>query len=178
MATENYTPVKARWTSERCAICRWVEDWEYNKIIICNRYAGIYNFYLSRLCFFVVWNCKLVLLKVSNCCTSRMLWSNECPKFFFVGLSSMWNTWNCAGLLPLSCQRQVFSLFNISLKFAWGILLIWLWIWVFSFFNFFCRRCSEANWYWWPMGSCYMCLVSSWSCIFRSWENGTSSWYS
>lgn len=34
---ENYIPVKARWTSERCAICRWVEDWEYNKIIICNR---------------------------------------------------------------------------------------------------------------------------------------------
>jgi hypothetical protein len=24
-------------SSERCAVCRWVEDWEYNKIIICNR---------------------------------------------------------------------------------------------------------------------------------------------
>lgn len=27
----------AKWTTERCAICRWVEDWDYNKIIICNR---------------------------------------------------------------------------------------------------------------------------------------------
>ncbi|CAH9092978.1 unnamed protein product [Cuscuta epithymum] len=34
---EKYTPVNAKWTSERCAICRWVEDWDYNKIIICNR---------------------------------------------------------------------------------------------------------------------------------------------
>ncbi|XP_027162942.1 histone-lysine N-methyltransferase ATX3 isoform X1 [Coffea eugenioides] len=34
---ENYIPVNAKWTSERCAICRWVEDWEYNKMIICNR---------------------------------------------------------------------------------------------------------------------------------------------
>ncbi|KAJ4954597.1 hypothetical protein NE237_011380 [Protea cynaroides] len=34
---ENYEPVYAKWTTERCAICRWVEDWDYNKIIICNR---------------------------------------------------------------------------------------------------------------------------------------------
>ncbi|VFQ75613.1 unnamed protein product [Cuscuta campestris] len=34
---EKYNPVIAKWTSERCAICRWVEDWDYNKIIICNR---------------------------------------------------------------------------------------------------------------------------------------------
>ncbi|CAI9101136.1 OLC1v1038395C2 [Oldenlandia corymbosa var. corymbosa] len=34
---KNYEPVTVKWTSERCAICRWVEDWEYNKIIICNR---------------------------------------------------------------------------------------------------------------------------------------------
>ncbi|PIN02168.1 Histone-lysine N-methyltransferase [Handroanthus impetiginosus] len=34
---ENYQPVYAKWTTERCAICRWVEDWDYNKIIICNR---------------------------------------------------------------------------------------------------------------------------------------------
>ncbi|KAL3517292.1 hypothetical protein ACH5RR_024194 [Cinchona calisaya] len=34
---EHYEAVNAKWTSERCAICRWVEDWEYNKIIICNR---------------------------------------------------------------------------------------------------------------------------------------------
>ncbi|KAI5383559.1 Histone-lysine N-methyltransferase atx5, partial [Lathyrus oleraceus] len=26
-----------KWTTERCAVCRWVEDWDYNKIIICNR---------------------------------------------------------------------------------------------------------------------------------------------
>ncbi|XP_010915647.1 histone-lysine N-methyltransferase ATX4 [Elaeis guineensis] len=34
---ELYDPVYAKWTTERCAVCRWVEDWDYNKIIICNR---------------------------------------------------------------------------------------------------------------------------------------------
>ncbi|KAH9787497.1 Histone-lysine N-methyltransferase ATX5 [Citrus sinensis] len=34
---EKYEPVSVKWTTERCAICRWVEDWDYNKIIICNR---------------------------------------------------------------------------------------------------------------------------------------------
>ncbi|KAL5155724.1 Histone-lysine N-methyltransferase ATX3 [Glycine soja] len=34
---EKYEPVYANWITERCAICRWVEDWEDNKIIICNR---------------------------------------------------------------------------------------------------------------------------------------------
>lgn len=34
---ENYNPVPVKWTPERCAICRWDEDWDYNKIIICNR---------------------------------------------------------------------------------------------------------------------------------------------
>ncbi|KAM5555633.1 histone-lysine N-methyltransferase ATX3 [Rosa sericea] len=34
---EKYEPVNAKWTSERCAVCRWVEDWEDNKMIICNR---------------------------------------------------------------------------------------------------------------------------------------------
>ncbi|PKA50193.1 Histone-lysine N-methyltransferase ATX5 [Apostasia shenzhenica] len=32
-----YEPVLAKWTTERCAICRWIEDWDYNKIIICIR---------------------------------------------------------------------------------------------------------------------------------------------
>ncbi|KAK1286740.1 Histone-lysine N-methyltransferase ATX4 [Acorus calamus] len=34
---EKYDPVYPKWTTERCAVCRWVEDWDYNKIIICNR---------------------------------------------------------------------------------------------------------------------------------------------
>lgn len=34
---DGYSPVYPNWTTERCAICRWVEDWEYNKMIICNR---------------------------------------------------------------------------------------------------------------------------------------------
>ncbi|KAJ7962572.1 Histone-lysine N-methyltransferase [Quillaja saponaria] len=34
---EKYEPVYAKWTTERCAVCRWVEDWEDNKMIICNR---------------------------------------------------------------------------------------------------------------------------------------------
>ncbi|CAM6047354.1 unnamed protein product [Sphagnum compactum] len=32
-----YEPVESTWTSERCAVCRWVEDYDYNKMIICNR---------------------------------------------------------------------------------------------------------------------------------------------
>lgn len=34
---EKYNPVCAKWTTERCAICRWIADWDYNRIIICNR---------------------------------------------------------------------------------------------------------------------------------------------
>ncbi|KAI7747648.1 hypothetical protein M8C21_032541 [Ambrosia artemisiifolia] len=34
---EKYEPVYAKWTTERCAICRWDEDYDINKIIICNR---------------------------------------------------------------------------------------------------------------------------------------------
>ncbi|KAK9051400.1 hypothetical protein SSX86_028027 [Deinandra increscens subsp. villosa] len=34
---EKYEPVSAKWTTERCAICRWDEDYDVNKIIICNR---------------------------------------------------------------------------------------------------------------------------------------------
>ncbi|KAI4372326.1 hypothetical protein MLD38_010570 [Melastoma candidum] len=34
---EEYLKISFKWTTERCAICRWVEDWDYNKIIICNR---------------------------------------------------------------------------------------------------------------------------------------------
>ncbi|XP_020571461.1 histone-lysine N-methyltransferase ATX4-like [Phalaenopsis equestris] len=34
---EAYEPVYPKWTTERCAICRWIEDWDYNKIIICIR---------------------------------------------------------------------------------------------------------------------------------------------
>ncbi|CAN4085742.1 unnamed protein product [Withania somnifera] len=34
---EKYEPVYAKWTTERCAVCRWVEDWDYNKIIMCIR---------------------------------------------------------------------------------------------------------------------------------------------
>lgn len=36
--TAKYEPVHANWTTERCAVCRWVEDWDYNKIIICIRF--------------------------------------------------------------------------------------------------------------------------------------------
>ncbi|KAK2406846.1 histone-lysine N-methyltransferase ATX3 [Trifolium repens] len=34
---EKYEPVHAKWTTERCAVCRWVEDWDDNSMIICNR---------------------------------------------------------------------------------------------------------------------------------------------
>eukprot|EP00250_Pteridium_aquilinum_P019628 c24501_g1_i1 orf=598-5466(+) len=32
-----YEPVLVNWTPERCAVCRWVEDYDYNKILVCNR---------------------------------------------------------------------------------------------------------------------------------------------
>ncbi|KAK1376627.1 Histone-lysine N-methyltransferase ATX3 [Heracleum sosnowskyi] len=34
---EIYEPVCPKWTTERCAVCGWVEDWDYNKIVLCNR---------------------------------------------------------------------------------------------------------------------------------------------
>uniref|UniRef100_A0A0E0C5H1 Histone-lysine N-methyltransferase n=1 Tax=Oryza meridionalis TaxID=40149 RepID=A0A0E0C5H1_9ORYZ len=37
LLTEPYDTVNVKWTTERCAVCRWVEDWDYNKIVICNR---------------------------------------------------------------------------------------------------------------------------------------------
>ena len=47
--TEKYEPVCAKWTTERCAICRWVEDWDYNKMIICNRCFSIEYSYLVHI---------------------------------------------------------------------------------------------------------------------------------
>ncbi|KAH7447446.1 hypothetical protein KP509_01G107400 [Ceratopteris richardii] len=32
-----YVPVVVNWTAERCAVCRWIEDFDWNKMIICNR---------------------------------------------------------------------------------------------------------------------------------------------
>ncbi|KAJ9563416.1 hypothetical protein OSB04_008576 [Centaurea solstitialis] len=40
---EKYEPVYAKWTTERCAVCRWDEDYDVNKIIICNRLLFIKN---------------------------------------------------------------------------------------------------------------------------------------
>jgi hypothetical protein len=37
LLNDPYDPVNVKWTTERCAVCRWVEDWDYNKIVICNR---------------------------------------------------------------------------------------------------------------------------------------------
>ncbi|XP_058738764.1 histone-lysine N-methyltransferase ATX3-like isoform X1 [Vicia villosa] len=34
---EKYEPVCAKWTTERCAVCKWFEDEDVNNIIICNR---------------------------------------------------------------------------------------------------------------------------------------------
>ncbi|XP_076898676.1 histone-lysine N-methyltransferase ATX4-like [Bidens hawaiensis] len=34
---EKYEPANGKWTTERCAICRWDEDYESNSIIFCNR---------------------------------------------------------------------------------------------------------------------------------------------
>ncbi|KAH7293041.1 hypothetical protein KP509_28G009100 [Ceratopteris richardii] len=32
-----YVPVTLKWTPEKCAVCGWVEDYEYNQILVCNR---------------------------------------------------------------------------------------------------------------------------------------------
>ncbi|MCO5561749.1 hypothetical protein L7F22_015372 [Adiantum nelumboides] len=32
-----YEPVVLKWTQERCAVCRWVEDYDYNQMLVCNR---------------------------------------------------------------------------------------------------------------------------------------------
>lgn len=61
--TENYEPVYAKWTTEKCAICRWVEDWEENKIIICNRY-DLSNFVLT--CMIKIKANFLVFLEIMN----------------------------------------------------------------------------------------------------------------
>ncbi|KAF8675846.1 hypothetical protein HU200_047337 [Digitaria exilis] len=37
LLNDPYDPINVKWTTERCAVCRWVEDWDYNKIVICNR---------------------------------------------------------------------------------------------------------------------------------------------
>ncbi|KAK1425263.1 hypothetical protein QVD17_20612 [Tagetes erecta] len=34
---EKYEPVYSKWTSERCAVCRWDIDYDFNTMIICNR---------------------------------------------------------------------------------------------------------------------------------------------
>lgn len=41
--TVPYEPVRATFTTERCGVCRWVEDYDYNKMIVCNRYLGCFD---------------------------------------------------------------------------------------------------------------------------------------
>lgn len=75
VVTEKYEPVHARWTTERCAVCRWVEDWDYNKIIICNRYC---QFRLS-----CVWVASFIMVlqhKNWTYCRSTMTWDNHCKR--------------------------------------------------------------------------------------------------
>ncbi|KAH7315192.1 hypothetical protein KP509_21G038700 [Ceratopteris richardii] len=31
-----YEPVAVKWTLERCAVCGWVEDYDYNQMLVCN----------------------------------------------------------------------------------------------------------------------------------------------
>nr|GMD34562.1 histone-lysine N-methyltransferase ATX4-like [Ipomoea batatas] len=35
--SQKHTPITQKWTPERCAVCRWNEDWDYDKIVICNK---------------------------------------------------------------------------------------------------------------------------------------------
>lgn len=39
------------------------------------------------------------------------------------------------------------------------------------------RWCSKANWYWDIMGSCHLCLVSTWSFFLKWWKDGACCWH-
>ncbi|KAJ9164299.1 hypothetical protein P3X46_023895 [Hevea brasiliensis] len=47
---EKYELVYAKWTTERCAVSRWVENWDYNKIIICNRNVQDFASWVCKAC--------------------------------------------------------------------------------------------------------------------------------
>lgn len=212
------------------------------------------NLIVASFLFFVLF------FQMSNSRASRMLWSKKCPRFHFMGLQSVWNTWNQAGVLPLSCERHVcfdrvefhefwlvhflqFKFFTLvwcqnrsdlftKMPFYWVVfceiiqfykrhapffllLLPFFWggrggsfaisisnkfynylqnihralvkltstcyhylrSWFYSgYTSFGLRRCSKADWCWHIVGSCHMCLVSTWSFFFQWWKDGASSW--
>lgn len=41
---------------------------------------------------------------------------------------------------------------------------------------FFTRRCFKADWCWFVVGSCDLCMVSTWSLICKWWKDGACSW--
>ncbi|VAH77984.1 unnamed protein product [Triticum turgidum subsp. durum] len=59
LLNEPYDHVQVKWTTERCAVCRWVEDWDYNKIVICNQIAVHQECYgVSSKQDFTSWICR------------------------------------------------------------------------------------------------------------------------
>jgi len=104
--TEKYEPVHAKWTTERCAICRWIEDYDDNKIIICNRcFNYCWSLPLSCRIFWMIQilfqiyealkvvtsNCIshfvfLFIMQMPNSSPPRMLWCKACSGFYILGL--------------------------------------------------------------------------------------------
>ncbi|KAH9787467.1 Histone-lysine N-methyltransferase ATX5 [Citrus sinensis] len=85
---EKYEPVSVKWTTERCAICRWVEDWDYNKIIIsvhqeCYGVTDVQDFtsWVCRACEMPNAERKCCLCPVKGIITCISAWS--CETFFF-----------------------------------------------------------------------------------------------
>uniref|UniRef100_A0A6N2M8W0 PHD-type domain-containing protein n=1 Tax=Salix viminalis TaxID=40686 RepID=A0A6N2M8W0_SALVM len=80
-----YEPIYAKWTSERCAVCRWIEDWDDNKIIICNRcqiavHQECYG--VRNVQDFASWVCRACESpEVEECCLCPVKGMFSCIKF-------------------------------------------------------------------------------------------------
>lgn len=102
--TETYEPVNSTWTSERCAVCRMVEDWHHNKMIICNRY----NFLVLLSCF--LW-CDYVCVALF------------CENLDFDTSSKSWLWWRMEGWDTWSFP--CFFCIELTFLFHWPYFLAW-----------------------------------------------------
>lgn len=141
VCTEKYEPVSVKWTTERCAVCRWVEDWEENKMIICNRlpygHFGFTELYSDCIIKHGVINIEFKLnfwicLQMSSSCASRMLRGKQSSRPHLLGVQSMWNTRYWERVLSLSCKRYycrissfyVFSLLALLMAYFWVLTVL------------------------------------------------------
>ncbi|PHT74713.1 Histone-lysine N-methyltransferase ATX5 [Capsicum annuum] len=102
---EKYEPVHAKWTTERCAICRWVEDWDYNKIIICNRcqiavHQECYG--VSNAQDFASWVCRACETPEieRECCLCPVKGKSYCGALKPTDIDPLWVHVTCAWFQP------------------------------------------------------------------------------